>query len=42
LAKLLSAARAVLLPDERNAGKGYDAQTLADYRFRRKRKARKT
>jgi hypothetical protein len=41
VAKLLSAARAVLRPNERNVNKGYDAQTLADYRFRRKRKARK-
>lgn len=42
LAGLLNAARAVLRPDERNTNKGYDAQTLADYRSRRKRKARKT
>lgn len=42
LAELLNAARAVLSPDKRDVNKGYDAQTLADNRSRRKRKARKT
>jgi len=40
VAELLNAADLVLNPDKENIDKGWDSQTLADLRFRRKRRMR--